>query len=381
MIKRKVHLVLIVCLILPLSGCWDQKPLKDAHLVYSMGYELDKNEQLMQTIEIVRRSAPNQPSFQSEVHSATGHTPSNINDTLRKNISGNIRYFNQDIELFEDALAKKGIFPYLLDVFRVPDDSTAELHFISVDGKPSKILEKKRVENLFIGEFLNRKIKNLQKRSVFPPETAEIIFRKLFDPGEDFVLPSIKLKGKEVVANGLALFHNDRLTGKIPLDQSVLFVLLSKKMGQTANITRKLPKEDWFDSSEYVTIEMNKRQVKRKMKVVTDKKGTVHVKLKLQLQTTLIEDTGNFSYNKKGKDKLNNQLSQELTKEAKKITKILQEANCDAFGVGRQLMAYHPDVWKKKNWTKEYSKVKFHPEVEVEILDNGSVRPSKNIME
>lgn len=370
MIKRRWNLFLIICLVIPLSGCWDQQPLKDARLVYSMGYELDKNERLMQTIEIVRKSNPNQSSFQSEVHSATGHTPSDINDALRKNISGNIQYFNQDIELFEDALAKKGISPYLLTDFRSTEYPTSELNFISVDGKPSKILEKKRVANLFIGEFLNRKIKNLQERSVFPPETAEIIFRKLLDPGEDFVLPSIKLKGKEVVTNGLALFHNDRLTGKLPLDQSVLFVLLSKKMGKTANITQKIPKEDWFDSSEYVTMEMNKRQVKRKMKVVTDKKGTVHVKLKLQLQTTLIEDTGNFSYNKKGKDKLNNQLSQELTKEAKKITKILQEANCDAFGVGRQLMAYHPNMWKKKNWTKEYSKVKFHPEVEVEILDD-----------
>ena len=72
--------------------------------------------------------------------------------------------------------------------------------------------------------------------------------------------------------------------------------------------------------------------------------------------------------------KLNKELSKQLTKEAKKITKKLQKANCDAFGIGRNLIAYHQDLWKKKNWHKDYEKVKFKPEVEVKILYSGVLK-------
>lgn len=49
--------------------------------------------------------------------------------------------------------------------------------------------------------------------SVFPKETLETAATKMLDPGKDFTLPSIKIKGQEVITNGLALFNNDKLTG------------------------------------------------------------------------------------------------------------------------------------------------------------------------
>ena len=63
---------------------------------------------------------------------------------------------------------------------------------------------------------------------------------KMLDPGKDFTLPSIKIKENEVVTNGIALFNQDKLTGLLPLRQSVLFVLLTDKMGKSARITQNL---------------------------------------------------------------------------------------------------------------------------------------------
>ncbi|MBJ3788831.1 Ger(x)C family spore germination protein, partial [Bacillus sp. OA1] len=79
-------------------------------------------------------------------------------------------------------------------------------------------------------------------------------------------------------------------------------------------------------------------------------------------------------YKMEARKKLNKELSKQLTKEAKKITNKLQKANCDAFGIGRHLIAYHPDLWKKKNWNKDYAKVKFKPEVDVNILYSGVLK-------
>ena len=67
--------------------------------------------------------------------------------------------------------------------------------------------------------------------SVFPKETLETAATKMLDPGKDFTCPFIKIKGKEVITNGLALFNNDKLTGHLPLKQSVLFVFINRKNG------------------------------------------------------------------------------------------------------------------------------------------------------
>lgn len=75
--------------------------------------------------------------------------------------------------------------------------------------------------------------------SVFPKETLETAATKCQIPVR--TLPSFyKNKGKEVITNGLALFNNDKLTGHLPLKQSVLFVLLTGKMGTSARITQNL---------------------------------------------------------------------------------------------------------------------------------------------
>ncbi|PFK40686.1 spore gernimation protein GerK [Bacillus cereus] len=371
MLQRIINLCIMICTVLFLSGCWDQEPLRDAHLAYSIAYDAISENRLMQTVELIKCSGGEQSSVLNEIHSATGHTARDTSDSLRKNVTGNTRYFKYNVQLTGKDLEKKGIFP-LLDVgLRDPGNPTAPVKLISVDGKASKILEKKKVGNVLIGEFLKKKVKSLEDMSVFPPETLEGVFRKIADPGEDFTLPSIKIKGKEIIANGLALFHNDKLTGHLPLNQSVLFVLLSEEMGKSARITQKLSGKDSSKPADYVTIEVNKQKVKRKIKITTDKKGNIHVHIKLQLRVIVVEYPRDHLHKEKVRKKLNKQLSEQLTKESKKIIKTLQKAHCDAFGIGRHLIAYHPDLWKKKNWKKDYQKVKFTPEVEINMLYGG----------
>ena len=123
-------------------------------------------------------------------------------------------------------------------------------------------------------------------------------------------------------------------------------------------------------------MEVSNRKLKRELNITTDKKGNVYAHLKLKLQV-IIEAPRDNLYRRgaiEKRKKLNTELSKQLTKEAQKITKKLQKANCDAFGIGRHLIAYHPDLWKKKNWNEDYAKVKFKPEVEVNILYSGVLK-------
>lgn len=374
MFKKRVKLLSILCACSFLSGCWDQEPLREARLAYSIGSDITEENKLQQTIELVKSSSGEQSSFENEIHSATGHNIRDTSDALKKNVTGNIRYFKYGVQLLGTKILKKGILPYLDVSFRDPTNPTALVKLIAVDGETSEILEKKKVGNLLIGDFLKKKVKSLEDMSVFPKETLETAATKMLDPGKDFTLPSIKIKGKEVITNGLALFNNDKLTGHLPLKHSVLFVLLTGKMGTSARITQKLTSDESEKTSDYLTMEISNRKLKRDLKITTDKKGNVYAHIKLQLKVIALEAPRDNLYKMDERTKLNKELSKQLTKEAKKITKKLQKANCDAFGIGRHLIAYHPDLWKKKNWNKDYAKVKFKPEVEVSILYSGVLK-------
>ncbi|MBJ8053050.1 Ger(x)C family spore germination protein [Bacillus cereus] len=374
MYKRTIKLCTVLCFSVFLSGCWDQEPLREARLAYSLGYDITEDNKLQQTIELVKSSSGEQSSFENEVHSATGYNVRDTSDSLKKNVTGNIRYFKYGVQLLGTKIQKKGILPYLDVGFRDPTNPTALVKLISVDGETAKILMKKKVGNLLIGDFLKKKVNSLEDMSVFPKESLETAATKMLDPGKDFTLPSIKLKGKEVVTNGIALFNNDKLTGLLPLQQSVLFVLLTEKMGKSARITQKFTNDDSSSTSDYLTIEVSNRKLKRDLKITTDKKGNVYAHIKLQLKVIVLEAPRDNIYKMEERKKLNEKLSKQLTKEAKQITKKLQKANCDAFGIGRNLIAYHPELWKKKNWHKDYAKVKFKPEVEVKILYSGVLK-------
>ncbi|MDL2419020.1 spore germination protein KC [Bacillus shihchuchen] len=57
MFKRKAKLLSILCASSVLSGCWDQEPLREARLAYSIGSDITEENQLQQTIELVKVQA------------------------------------------------------------------------------------------------------------------------------------------------------------------------------------------------------------------------------------------------------------------------------------------------------------------------------------
>ncbi|MBT2700776.1 hypothetical protein J7E79_25945 [Bacillus sp. ISL-40] len=48
----------------------------------------------------------------------------------------------------------------------------------------------------------------------------------------------------------------------------------------------------------------------------------------------------------------------------------LQKANCDVLGIGRQIKAYHPNIWKSINWRKDFPEMSIEPNFDVQILNS-----------
>ncbi len=111
MFKKRVKLLFVLCTSAFLAGCWDQEPLREARLAYSIGSDITEENQLQQTIELVKSSSGEQSSFENEIHSATGHNIRDTSDALKKNVTGNIRYFKYGVQLLGTKILKKRYTP------------------------------------------------------------------------------------------------------------------------------------------------------------------------------------------------------------------------------------------------------------------------------
>jgi Ger(x)C family germination protein len=367
--KFKSNVLLITLVSFCLTGCWDREYLKDLHLAYCSAIDYTENGEIKETIELIIPPDVEQTATKSEIHSSTGPTVRNASNQLRNRVRGNIRFIKYGFELMGKTMAEQGLYPILDVNYRDPSNPTSNVRLIITEGEASQILEQKMVGELKIGEFLKQKIDSLEEMSVFPKETADTVFRSLKDPGHDFALPYIDRNEGEIIAKGVALFHDQNYSGMLNPDQSIMMVLLMGQQGKNARFTKKLDLGHSDDIRNFITINVGSKKIKRKFKVSIADDESIDVNLGLELKAVVEEFTDTLD--EKELKKVSQELSELLTKEAETVVNEIQKANCDIFGVGRKLIAYHHNVWSNKNWSEDYRKVKFHTKVDVKIVSTG----------
>ncbi|WP_068619868.1 Ger(x)C family spore germination protein [Paenibacillus tuaregi] len=370
---RRISKMLIVLLLSAcLTGCWDREYLKDLHLAYTAGFDLTEDGMIKETTELIIPPESEQSTTKNEVHSSVGFTPRSASDNLRTKVRGNIRFNKNGFVIIGKPLAQKGISPIMDVNFRDPSNPTSTVRLIITDTNSSDLFEPKMVGELKLGEFINDKIKSLEQMSVFfPAETVDTVFRAMMDPGQDFAVPFLSKEGDNIIAKGVALFHDEYYSGMLDYEKSVMLVLLKGKKGNNARITKRVDTETGQKDRGTITINVGRKRIKRKFDVKVNDKGEVEVDLKLNLQAVVEEYTGGRKLDEPEIKKINQDLSEMLTKDAETVLHEIQKANSDVLGVGRKLIAYHNKEWKTMNWSEDYRKVRFRPQVEVNIVDTG----------
>ncbi|KKO52456.1 Ger(x)C family spore germination protein [Paenibacillus sp. DMB20] len=358
-----------------LAGCWDREYLKDLNLAYSVGFDLTEEMKMQETVEIIFPPEAEQMSTINEIYTCTGQTPRDASNRIRNKVRGNIRFIKNGIRLIGKPLAEHGIYSTLNVNFRDPSNPTSNVRVIITDQKASDILFMQKVGELKIGEFITQKIKSLEEMSLFyPPETVDSLFRSLKDPGQDFALPYIGQEGKDLAAKGVALFHNEHYTGLLNTDQAIMLTLLKGGSGDNARFTKKIEMKDPNPILGSISFNVGQKKIRRSFKVKVSPQGDIDVYLGIKLHAIIEEYTGQHLLTEKNINSMNKKLSEMLTEQAEEVIRKVQEANCDIFGVGRHLIAYHNKIWRSKNWSTDYKEVRFHAKVDLNIVDTGVLR-------
>ncbi|WP_374016365.1 Ger(x)C family spore germination protein [Paenibacillus thiaminolyticus] len=356
-----------------LSGCWDQQMLKDDRIGYIVGFDLNPDGKLQSTISILDVSGAQTGSetggkAQSEIHTETGNTSRHTRDRIDREVSGRLSPSKLRVILIGEALASDGIYPFL-DVFYRDPKSALNAKVAVVEGKAHDMINLKFKGSKLIGEHYNKLIRSAENRTVAPKVNLQLICPPMLDPGADFAVPYISQHEENPEVSGIALFQGDKMTGTLKSEDSLLYLLMANKLAKTANLTLKVNEEGKQSPEQFLAMDF--QRVKRKLKVYVQGNRNIKVTLDLKIKVTAIEYPKDHLNDRPRVEKLDKKLSEELTKRARAITEKMLQEHHDGFGIGRRLMAYYPNTWKRLNWNEDYPKVEFVPNVKVEIVNHG----------
>ncbi|MGG0412612.1 Ger(x)C family spore germination protein [Peribacillus simplex] len=374
--KIKRLFMISICLLLT-TGCWDQNLMKDAVLIQTITFDqTDEGEFLFGiTIPNLNRNSMNSgqetEAINSENLSTVANTPREGRMKLNTKIPGNLDSSKNKLVLFGEQFAKGDIYPSLDVIWRDPRSSLSAKLAV-VKGKATDTLSIQPKVESNISQNILYLIRSTETNTIIPEESIQTLASEILDPGEDIVLPLLEIghNGTSIDVAGAALFDERKLSGTLSQEESTLFLLLNNTKGKYARFTQYVNGNEELKMNNFISLNVD--HVKRKLNVSVNDRGEVLVNLNLHLKVIVEEyPIGNVP---KKVDQLNKKLSNIFTNNAEEVIKKLQEANCDAFGIGRRLIAFHHDTWKEKDKTNYFKDVKFKSKVDVEIIQHGIVK-------
>ncbi|MEC0248911.1 Ger(x)C family spore germination protein [Paenibacillus chitinolyticus] len=369
LISRTAVSLLILLL---LGGCWDQQLLKSSRIIHIGGFDRGEGDKLKVTVAFPDVSSnEGGRSETNEIHTVTSNTTQQARGILDHEISGNYSPSKLLVLLLSEEWARaQDIMPYM-DVYYRDPKSPLNAHLAVVNGTAEGLIRLEKVGTKLIGRFLNELLENMEDGTVIPRINFQTIGP--VKPGQDFALPYVSIHSKKPVVQGVALFHSNVMTASLSSEESLIYLLLKGQKGKTARLTLPVntgeEEEHEAKADRYITVDLHKYS--RKMKVELTESGGVRVKIRLKINAAVIEYPPDRLNKKETLQKLDEELSRLLTARAKAITRKMQEANHDGYGVALRLMAFHPEAWKKMNWEEDYKEVQFEPDIRLKIERKG----------
>jgi Ger(x)C family germination protein len=365
--KTKKTLLTVCLMAVILAGCWDQKLLKDIRIIDINGLDLTPEGKLQNTSSVLDVNGI-KSSQSNEIHTGTGITTRQLRDVLDRQISGIYSSSKRRIIIIGEDMARQGIYPYFDLLYRDPT-TALNAKIAVVEGTAQEAINTENHGTKLIGEFFAKLIQGMERKTIVPKVDLQLIHPSMLIQGNDFTVPYISKTETNPTISGIALFHNDKMTGTLNAEESVLYLLMADKLAKKADLVIKVNNEGDQHPENYIAIDI--QSIKRKLKVNVLDSRNIQVKLDLNLKVTAIEYPKDHLDEEQTLKSLDTRISEELTRRAETITQKIQRVNHEGFGVGQRIMAYYPNTWKTLNWSDDYAKVELIPKVTVRIVSHG----------
>jgi len=333
--KRWIALTVLLAQLFACAGCWDAKDIGELDLPIAAGYDIpdpvkDKQDQDLRIV--VSTISPNLgPKAKGEVR-VERIAAQTIGETREKRNRFNPDFFlvsSLQVAVFGEELAKKGIMDLIDLLYRDPRIKHT-LYLAVVEGRADELFQVKMKNYKDMGFYLLDLLRRAGNKSFIPSTTLFMFGIDWSRPGENQVLPLIKVQGKDRVSiTGVGIFKKDKLIAKVRFRDARALVLLRglKTMGQIPFVVKK--NGQLLDQG---TVELSNS---RKVKV--DKKGDqYHYQVTVNLKGVLRDHIPKSSLIKHEElfKEIEKAVESELTRDCYSlISKMQQEFGVDCIDV------------------------------------------------
>jgi len=361
---RKMTFFLISTLLL--SGCWDQRLYKELSVISVVGID--------GTVGDIKGyyAYPSSSSDPTKyiVLEGTGKTMKAVRINANKKTEQTMDTAELTTILVSEETAKKDLYS-ILDVYYRLAQSPMTAKVVITEGSTKRFLELKETLPKEIGEYYLDFLQSFEHATIYPKTDLEISASLMFSEGRDLGLPYIKTSGDKALpqAEGMALFNGKKFTGEyLTLRESTFATLLGYKKSKIVEFAYM-----WDKNGKMVSVGFNIIRFKKKMKI-TNEGDTIKVTYNINMPIVMTEYPPDHLNRKKERKQIEHFIKGKVEKDIARMFKKTQEASSDVVGIGEDIRAYHPQLWREGKWKEIYKDIKIEAKVNVDIVRSGSIR-------
>ncbi|MCZ2258243.1 Ger(x)C family spore germination protein [Sporosarcina sp. G11-34] len=355
---KKIALISIACSFL-LGGCWDEQLYKDLTIVPLIGYEGEPGELKGYYTKL---EVTNGTASYSTVE-GSGVSPRETRLDANRKTGETLSVTQLQVMLLAGETVKSDVIKTFDVLFRAPTNPLSS-KFVVVEGKMAPYMKKPEKVSVELPNYYIDMLEAAISFSIIPDIDIQQTAGLLFDDAIDLALPFVKMSEMTGTPEvwGVALFSGKVFTDHtLDKQESTIVQVLRKKPGKHTLFTYTWEKED---KSYPITVEL---ATYKKKWDIRDSKIDATYKMKFGVE----EFPSDHLDEDKTRKELEKFLSKELTKDFNKVIKKLQEAKSDVVGFGRNVRAFHPQLWNKGKWNDTFSELDINVKVEAEITRTG----------
>ncbi|MCZ8517771.1 spore gernimation protein GerC [Paenibacillus filicis] len=280
--------------------------------------------------------------------------------------------------LMSERFASHDPIPKLAFLLRAPYTSI-NTPVVVFDGSVSKLLKNISGSKKTFTEKLNDFILSLDRNGIMPTVSMMHFILSREEPLEDIALPLVKQSDSGIEFGGALLFRQGKNTeAKLGKEQvRMLMLLLGNEKGGQKFIGKLLGsnvgKQPLTGHSNGIKYGFSVKKNSSKIIVHPESSGLPKVYIGVRLKINVF-DIGQEVHTLKPDyvNRMEKELSKHLEVVSVATIKTLQKANCDVLGIGKELKAYHPNIWKSMDWRKDYPRLSIKPHFDVQILNSDA---------
>ncbi|MGB8955070.1 MAG: Ger(x)C family spore germination C-terminal domain-containing protein, partial [Tumebacillaceae bacterium] len=194
----------------------------------------------------------------------------------------------------------------------------------------------------------------------------------VYDSGKDAMLPYLRLGKEDVILDGLAVFDDDKMVGRVNAEEARLLAYLMGRMS-VGELDAELPEPT--SHAEHARVLLMYLKLKHKIDV-SQVGNRPKFQIHLEVKGAVSEYTGAADLeNPDSIKKLEKQLEAKLQKDATAVLhKLQKEFHSDPMGFGEMYRAHgYVEELTKTKWRKYYQQADIGVDVKIRIMQTGMI--------